>query len=280
MTHAVRWSALARRTGIRNRNRYSVRDLIARWTAPRCGGRRGSFGASGTRRFRPGDSERGQRDAKPRVGYGVVRGTGGERSRPLRWRRAVEVVRAAKERSGCTGIRGRGNKKAPVGLHAGRGFRFRETCGEGLAPRVSRSMSGRPSSRVHRSWAANRSTATLCLLDRGCMPPGPAPCSGAAGALRSLGWVRLSASPYSRSGRVSAPLPEGRRSLLAAAEMSTGATRLPAPRMPSNRGGGDCTRDGGLRETVVVGVGRLRAGSVQDQPGRSREPRKSRMAGR
>ena len=96
---------------------------------PRCGGRRGSFGASGTRRFRPGDSERGQRDAKPRVGYGVVRGTGGERSRPLRWRRAVEVVRAAKERSGCAGIRGRGNKKAPVGLHAGRGFRFRETCG-------------------------------------------------------------------------------------------------------------------------------------------------------
>ena len=113
-----------------------------------------------------------------------------------------------------------------------------------LPPRVSRSMSGRPSSRVYRSWAANRSTATVCLLDRGCMPPGPALYSGAAGAFRSLRWVRFSASPYSRSGRVSAPLPEGRRSLLAAAEMSTGATRLPATRMPSNRGGGDCTRAG------------------------------------
>ena len=94
---------------------------------PRCGGRRGSFGARGTRRFRPGGSERGSRGASH--GYGTARRAVAEGSRPLRWCRAVEVVRAVKERSGCTSIRGRGNKKAPVGLHAGRGFRFRETCG-------------------------------------------------------------------------------------------------------------------------------------------------------
>ena len=94
---------------------------------PRCGGRRGSFGARGARRLSPGGSERGTPGASH--GYGTAWCAVAEGSRPLRWCRAIEVIRAVKERSGCTSIRGRGNKKAPGGLHAGRGFRFRETCG-------------------------------------------------------------------------------------------------------------------------------------------------------
>ena len=163
-----------------------------------CGGRRGSSGASVTRRFKPGGASEWR---------GASRGLGAPRaSIPVRPGAAgrSKVIRAVKERSGCMSTRGRGNKKAPVGLHAGRGFRFRETCGGCFLHGPPDRCPGRPTSWTHHLWAAHRRTATACLRGRGRTP---APSRGAAGVLRSSRWAMFSTSSYPRSRPAAVRLP-------------------------------------------------------------------------
>ena len=221
MTHAVQWSALARRTGIRNRNRYSSRGLVTRWTAP------GVAAAVIVRSARPGRAGSGPAARLAGRGGGEpheprVRGFAGERSPPSRrCHRAIEVIRAVKERSGCTGIRGRGNKKprsggTPAGAFAS-GRRAAEVFSAGLPNRCAGDLLHEFT--VHGSRIGER--------------PRTARAAGGAHRHRPREVVRLACSvrwdgrgfrqvrTLVRGGWIPASR-QGRRSLLAAGRMSTG----------------------------------------------------------
>ena len=128
MAHAVQWSAWARRTGIRNRNRYSFRDLVTRWTAP-------DVAAVVVRSARKARAVSGP---VFRIPVRVAQATGTARHGVAYRGRAfasAPVVPGSRRHPNCQrAVRmhehpAPGQQKAPVGLHAGRGFRFRETCG-------------------------------------------------------------------------------------------------------------------------------------------------------